>query len=385
MKNEKKKKIAYVSGTRADFGLMAPVLRAINRSEKLQLQVYATGIHLMPEFGETVKEVRKEFPNARLIKATFKSDERSGMAEFTGKFIKKLVMAFKKDKPDLALTVGDRPEMLCVAVACLYLGIPTGQIHGGEKTFTVDEVARQAITKLSQLHFAATLESARRIRKLGEAEKRIYVVGAPALDVILKEKLLTRAELFKSLSLDLKEKIILITQHPVSEEYEAAGRQMAVTIAAVKTFKMPVVITYPHADAGGRRIIKVIAKEKNNPLFRIVPSFNYKQFLALEREAAVWVGNSSGAMIESASFKTPVVNIGTRQSGRQHGANVINVGYDRKEIIAAIKKSLGDKKYLQKLAVIKNPWGDGKTGPRIAKILETIPLNAKLLVKQITY
>lgn len=384
MKN-KKKKIAYISGTRADFGLMMPVLRAIERSEKLQLQVYANGIHLMSEFGETIKEVLKEFPQTRLIKATFKSDNRVGLAEFTGDFLKKLVVVLGKDRPDLALTIGDRPEMLCVAVACLYLGIPTAQIHGGEKTFTVDEVARHAITKLSQLHFAATRSSARRIRKLGEEEKQIYVVGAPALDVILNEKLLRRAELFASLNLSLKEKIILITQHPVSEEYEAAGRQMVETIAAVKTFKMPVVITYPHADAGGRRMIKIIEKEKNNPLFRIVPSFSHKQFLALEREAAVWVGNSSGAMIESASFKTPVINIGTRQLGRQHGANVINVGYDRKEIIAAIKKSLADKKYLQKLSKIKNPWGDGKTGPRIVKILETITFNAKLLVKQITY
>lgn len=383
--NNKKKKIAYISGTRADFGLMMPVLRAIERSEKLQLQIYATGIHLMSEFGETIKEVLKEFPQTRLIKATFKSDNRGGLAEFTGEFLKELVVILGKDRPDLALTIGDRPEMLCVAVACLYLGIPTAQIHGGEKTFTVDEVARHAVTKLSQLHFAATRSSARRIRKLGEEEKQIYVVGAPALDVILNEKLLTRAELFASLNLNLKDKIILITQHPVSEEYEAAGRQIAETIAAVKTFKMPVVITYPHADAGGRRIIKIIEKEKNNPLFRIVPSFSHKQFLALEREAAVWVGNSSGAMIESASFKTPVVNIGTRQLGRQHGANVINVGYDRKKIIAAIKKSLADKKYLQKLSKIKNPWGDGKTGPRIVKILETITFNSKLLVKQITY
>jgi len=381
----KKKKIAYISGTRADFGLMAPILRAISRSKKLQLQIYATGIHLMPKFGETVKEVKKEFPKTQRIETIFEDDDRSGMAKFTGQFLKKTIEIFKKNKPDFVLTLGDRPEMLCAAVACLYLGIPTGQVHGGEKTFTVDEVARHAITKLSCLHFAATQESAKRIEKMGEEKKRIHVVGAPALDVILNEQLPTRTQLCASLNLDPKERIILITQHPVSEEYEQAGRQIKETIAAVKTFKIQTVVIYPHADAGGRRIIEAIEKEKNNPLFRIIPSLAHKQFLALEREAAVWIGNSSGAMIESSSFKTPVVNIGTRQSGRQHGNNAINVGYDKKEIETAILKSLEDKKYRQKLAKIKNPWGDGKTGPRVARILEKSSLDKKLLVKQIAY
>ena len=380
-----KKKIAYISGTRADFGLMTPILKAINQSAKLNLQVYATGIHLMPEFGETVQYVRKEFPTAIDIKARFGTDDRVGMAKFTGDFLGRLVEIFSKNRPDFVLTLGDRPEMLCTAMACLYLGIPTGQVHGGEKTSTVDEVARHAITKLSHVHFPATEESARRIEKMGEEKWRIHVVGAPALDVILNEKLPTREELFKELGLDPRKKVILVTQHPVSEEVEEAGLQMKETLAAVKKFNLPVVITYPHADAGGRKIIRVIEKEKNNPIFHIFPSLEYKQFLALEREAAVWVGNSSGAMIESSSFQTPVVNIGTRQMGRHRSSNVIDVGYNKKEIEKAIDKSLNDPAYLKRLKKIKNPWGDGKTGPRVAKILENIGINSRLLTKQITY
>ena len=388
-KNEMKrgtivKKIAYISGTRADFGLMMPILRAVRKSKKLSLQIYATGIHLMPEFGATVNEVRQEFSDARQIKAVFRGDDRDSVAKFTGEFLRKLVVVLQKDKPDFVLTLGDRPEMLCVATACLYLSIPTGQVHGGEKTFTVDEVARHAITKLSHVHFAATQESARRIQKMGEEKNRIYVVGAPALDVILNEKLPTCEELCAFLGLEPREKFILLTQHPVSEEYEEAGRQMKKSIAAIKTFGLPVVVIYPHADAGGRRIIEVIEREKNNPLFRIFPSLSHKQFLALEREAAVWVGNSSGAMIESVSFRTPVVNVGARQRGRQHGDNVIDVGYDREEIRRAIKKSLNNKAYKRRLAKIKNPWGDGQTGKRVVKILEELSLK-RLLVKQITY
>ncbi len=384
MKN-KKKKIAYVSGTRADFGLMTPILAAIKKSNQLDLKLYATGTHLMPAFGNTVNEVKKQFPGVTAIRVAIENDERSATAKFTGLFINKLVDIFKKNRPDFVLTLGDRPEMLCTALACLYLGIPTGQVHGGDKTTTVDEVARHAITKLSHLHFPATKEAAERIRKMGEESWRIKVVGAPALDTILNEKLPSRAELFSYLKLNPKEKVILLTQHPVSEEMDDAAKHVKESIEAVKKIKLPTVITYPNADAGGRKIIEAIEKEKNNPLFRIYPSLEYKYFLALEREAAVWIGNSSGAMIESSSFKTPVVNVGRRQSGRQHAENVLNVGYNRNQIKSAIRKSLEDKNYLKRLQRVKNPWGDGKTGPRVAKILEQIKFTPKLISKRINY
>ena len=381
----KKKKIAYISGTRADFGLMTPILKAIQKSDKLELSLYATGIHLMPKFGQTIREVEKEFPRVKRLSVIFQSDDRLGMAKFSGEFLGKLVNEFNKNRPDFVLTLGDRPEMLAVALACLYLGIPTGQISAGDRSFTVDELARHAITKLSQLHFPATKEAAKRVIKMGEEPWRVRAVGAPGLDVILNEKLPSRKEVENYLNLKRGEKFILFTQHPVSEEWQRAGKQIEETIAAVKKFKLPVVATYPHADAGGRRIIKVLEKEKTNPLFRIFPSVPYKMFLALQREAAVWVGNSSGAMIESSSFKVPVVNIGIRQLGRQHGDNVINTGYHRKEIAAAIKKSLHDKKYLQKLAKIKNPYGDGRTAERVVRALEELKLDSALLRKQITY
>lgn len=380
-----KKKVAYVSGTRADFGLMTPVLNAVAKNKKLRLQIYATGMHLMPEFGRTIRHIKKYFPDVRPIPAFFKADDRAGMAGFAGDFLGKLIHVFSEDKPDFVLILGDRIEMLSVALACLYLGIPTGHLHGGEVTSTVDELARHAITKLSSIHFPATKESATRIKKMGEEDWRIHVVGAPALDVILNEKLPTRAELYKKLGLNKKEKFILVTQYSVSEESEDAAWQIAETIAAVKKTGLPAVVIYPNADVGGRKMIAVIEKERDNSLFRIFPSLEYKTFLALEREAAVWIGNSSGAMIESSSFKTPVVNIGPRQLGRQRGDNVIDVGYDRKQILRAINKSIYDKKYLLQLRGIKNPWGNGKTGPRVVKILESLKIDSKLLTKRLTY
>ncbi|KKS95708.1 MAG: UDP-N-acetyl-D-glucosamine 2-epimerase, UDP-hydrolysing [Candidatus Giovannonibacteria bacterium GW2011_GWA1_43_15] len=379
------KKIAYISGNRADFGLMTPILQAIQKSKKLELRLYTTGTHFMPEFGGTINIVKKLFPNVKEIPVAFESDDRKGMAKFAAQFLGKLIPVLVKDKPDIVFAPCDRVEMLTAAMAALYLGIPVAHIHGGEKTSTVDELARHAITKIAHIHFAATKESAERIKKMGEDKWRIHIVGAPVLDVILNEKLPSRAELYKKLNLDPKEKIILVTQHPVSEAWKDAGRQITKTFSAVKSFGLPIVVAYPNADAGGRKIIEVIKREKKNPQFRIFPHLQHEDFLALEREAAVWVGNSSAGMIESSSFKTPVVNVGARQLGRQHGDNVINVGYDRDEIKKAVDKSLNNKIYLAGLKKIKNPWGDGKTGPRVAKILENVELVPKLLAKQITY
>lgn len=381
----KKRKIAYISGTRADFGLMTSVLQAIKESRKLDLQLYATGIHLLPEFGSTIDHVRKQFPEVITIPATFYSDDRVGMAGFAGEYLQKLVKVLSQNKPDFVLVLGDRVEMLCSALACVYLGIPTGHLHGGEKTTTLDEVSRHAITKLASLHFAATKQSAQRIKKMGEDDWRVYVVGAPSLDVILNAQLPKRNELFQKLSLNPDKKIILVAQHPVTEQIDEAARQMEETLAAVKSFSLPVIITYPHPDPGGRKMIAVIERERTNSNFFIFPSLEYQDWLALERECAVMVGNSSAGIIESSSFHIPVVNIGDRQKGRQRSDNVLDVDYNKEQISKAIEESLNNKDYLARISKIKNPWGDGKTGEKIKSILEDLDFDQKLLNKQITY
>lgn len=381
----KSKKISYVTGTRADYGLMMPVLQAIKKSTKLNLQLYYTGMHLMENFGCTRRIVQYNFPNAQAIEALFESDDQSGVLQFMGTLMHQLTSTFSMNRPDFVLTLGDRPEMLCVATVCAYLGIPTGHIHGGDKTATIDEITRHAITKLSHLHFPATKEAALRIKKMGEEQWRIHTIGAPALDFIQQEKLLTKDELYAFLNLDKKNRFLLVTQHPVSESVAQSGFQMKQTIDAVKFFNLPVVIIYPNADPGNREMRRVIDEEKQNPLFLIYPSLEYKVFLSVQKEAAVWVGNSSAAMIESASFHTPVVNIGERQSGRIHGNNVINVDYNKKEIMQAIKNSLYDIRYLKNVKKIKNPWGDGNASNRIVKILTKIKIDEKLLHKKITY
>ncbi len=380
-----KKKIVYISGSRADFGLMSGVLKLINSSSQLELLIYATGMHLMPKFGLTIKDIDGFIPNVRKINAVFKDDSRTGMVnfsvDFSSKFLKQLIL----DKPDLILVLGDRIEMLTAAVIAGYFGLPIAHVHGGDKTTTIDEIARHAITKLSHLHFAATEDSADRIKKLGEEEWRIHVVGAPSLDNVLSEQIPSRKEIYSFLTLSPDKKFILVVQHPVTNLIDASGDLIRETLNAVKEFNLPIVVVYPNADVGGQKIIKVIEEEKNNSNFRLFPSVEYKMFLGIEKIASVWVGNSSAGIIESASFQTPVVNIGERQKGRPQSGNVINVYYDKLEIMDAIKKSLFDSEYLKKIKKIKNVWGDGNTSSKIVSILENINFDQTLLNKQITY
>ncbi len=374
--------VAYVTGTRADFGLMSSVLHDV--SLHFHLRVYATGMHLMPQFGRTIQEVEREFPVIPL-KAIFARDTRESMSFFISTLVKELTREFVRSKPDIVFTLGDRPEMLATAVTCLYLGIPSAQFHGGDKTYTVDEVARHAITKLSHLHFPATEQSARRIRKMGEDDWRIHVVGAPSLDKIVSGRIPTKQDVYTYLRLSKGASYVLVLQHPVSEEIHDAPRQMKETLESVKALNMPVVIIYPNADTGGRAMISVIKQYEYEPTFHTFKNIPYDMFLGIQKYCSVFVGNSSSAMIESSSFRIPAVCVGTRQKGRQHGKNVLWTGYDRHEIYKAIVYSLENARYRKQLRRITNPWGDGKTGKRVVKILQSIQDRDMLLTKQITY
>lgn len=385
MGDTKKRKIAYVTGTRADFGLMTSVLKSIDKHPKLALQIFATGMHLMPKFGFTFNEVKKAYPQAVKISSVFEDSTQFGMAKFITDFQIKLLKKFNKYKPDLVLVMGDRAEMLGAAVVANYYGLPVAHVHGGDKTTTIDETTRHAITKLSHLHFAATKDSAVRIKKLGEEDWRIHIVGAPSLDNVLSEKIPEKSQVYSFLGLGLNEKFILVLQHPVTKSINESAEQMEKTLKAVERFNFPVVVVYPNADAGGLKMIEVIEKRRKNPGFHLFPSIEYKMFLGLERECAVWVGNSSAGIIESASFQTPVVNIGSRQKGRPQSGNIINTDYDKFEIENAIRKSLLDEKYRKKLKSIKNLWGNGHSSQKIVRVLSGINLDNNLMQKQITY
>lgn len=383
-----KKHIVYISGSRADYGLMRNTLIEIAKHLGLKLTVIGAGMHLLAEFGMTINSIKKDGKEQGFevvqLNATYKDDERASMAEFVGQFIVELTRVLKELKPNMLLVVGDRGEMLAGADVGTYLGICIVHVHGGEVSSTVDEVARHAITKLAHIHLASTKESAERIVKMGEEKKNVHVVGAPGIDDIIKVSI-KKYELEKRLGIKLADSFAIVTQHPVSAEIGEVKKQIKETIEAVLSAGLQAVIIYPNADAGGRAMIEVIEQYRNNPSISIFKSLKREEFLGLMKHASVMIGNSSAGIIEAVSFKLPVVNVGTRQSGRQRECNVIDAGYDRKKILAAIKKALDDKKFRLALSKCNSPYGDGKTAQRIAKLLAEIKVDNKLLQKRITY
>lgn len=379
------KKILYISGTRADYGLMKNTLFSIGNHKNLKLDIAVCGMHLMNEFGRTIDGIKKDGFNIWKIPVIYEKDDRQAMAEFTGKFIQLLSSAIKKIKPNIILLLGDRGEMLAGAIVGAYLGILTVHIHGGEITATVDEFARHAITKLSHIHLCATQKSKARIIKMGEESSRVYVVGAPGLDEIVNTELFSKKEVEKIYHLDLSKPVLLVVQHPVTSEVNKSSLQMKNIIEAIRKIGCQTIIIYPNADAGGRRMIKVIEEYQDYPFIQIYKSIPRKDYLSLMKYVSVLIGNSSSGIIEAPSFHLPVVNVGTRQKGRERACNVIDAGYNEMEIKKAILKAIYDKKFREDMKKCKNPYGDGHTSEKIVKILAIIKLDRKLLQKQITY
>lgn len=345
-----------MTGTRAEFGLMQKILQAIEAENKLELILLATGMHLLKEFGETINEVKVKFPQAIIIDATYEDDNRLSMARFVGRALSQLVEALAKAKPDLVLVLGDRGEQLAMALAAAYLNIPLIHLHGGEITTTIDNKARNSISMLTDWHLAASHGAAKKLRQMGIDKHLIKVVGAPGLDQI------------QDLTVALKKDCLVVLQHPDAKE-EAAARQIQQTLEAVVEFKLPVKVIYPNSDAGGRSMMAEIEKFKQQypQLITVYPNIERSEFLSLLSKSRALIGNSSAGLIEAPALSLPTINIGPRQKGREQAKNVINVDYNRKQIIKAISKALS-----WRLKKVKNPYGDGKTTERVIKFLKSI-------------
>lgn len=380
-----KRKILYITGSRADYGLMQSVLKKIDSHPKLELEIIVTGMHIMEEFGMTINEIKKDNFNIHIIDSIYEKDNKESMAIFIGDLIKKLVRYINKIRPDIIILLGDRGEMLSGAIVGSYLSIPVAHIHGGEITGNIDETTRHAITKLSNINFVATKKSAERIIKMGENPKYVFVVGAPGLDEILDSQILAPEIISNRYGLDLSEPLILVIQHPVTSEIDEAPEQIRETLDAISELNYQAIVIYPNCDAGGRKIIEVIKKYDNKKKMRIYENIPRNDYLGLLKISSVIVGNSSSSIIEAPSFKIPAVNIGSRQEGRERAENVMDVDYNKKQIISAIEKALFDQEFKHKLRNVKNPYGDGKSGDRIVQILSEIKIDKKLLQKKLTY
>jgi GDP/UDP-N,N'-diacetylbacillosamine 2-epimerase (hydrolysing) len=381
------KKICVLTGSRAEYGLLKPIMLAIQNHSGLRLSLIVTGMHLSKEHGYTVNEIIKDgFEVAEQVDMGNGGSTGYGMAHSIGIGIQKIAASLKRISPDILLVLGDRIEPLSGVIAAAYMNIPIAHIHGGDTTRGgLDESARHAITKFSHIHFPATKKSAERILKLGEDSWRVHIVGAPSLDNILHQKLLQKNVIEKRLNLDLSKETILLVQHSVTTEPENARFQIIETLEAIRELKYQTVVIYPNSDAGSADIISQIKKYARYPFIKSYKNLPYIEFLSLMKYVSVMVGNSSSGIIESSPFRLPIVNIGIRQEGRERSDNVLDTPHRKDEIIKSIKKALFDMKFKNKVKNSKNPYGDGNTGQRVADILASIPINKSLLQKKIAY
>ena len=391
MKNKmtKKRKIAVVTGTRAEYGVLKPLLREIKKSKNLELELMVTGMHLLESFGFTAKQIKKDgFKLSDKIKMYKEKKQGPGYyGEALARGIKNFTKSFLRQRPDFLVVVGDRLEPLAAVLASSPLKIPIIHVHGGGKTDSghIDENIRHSITRFSHIHLALSEKARKRLIRWGEEPWRIYNVGALNLDSILGERKMKKEILFKKFNLDPKQKLILCIFHSVHLEAEKAKKQAQEVFEAIKEMKIQTIIIYPNNDDGGEDIISEIKKIQKLPFVKTFLSLKHKDYVNFLKNTDLLMGNSSSGIIEAPALKLPVVNIGSRNKGRDHADNVLFVDLDKKKIIRAVKKAVFDKSFRQKIKKCKNPFGQGRASEKIVKILTKIKKDKKLLQKKITY
>jgi len=381
-----KRKITVTTGSRADYGILRPILKEISTSKKLDLYLIVTGMHLSKKHGFTINEIRhdglKIHTSFRMIP---QRDSTYSMANTLGGGIISFAKIFKKLKPNINLVLGDRDEMLASAMAAYHMNIPNAHIHGGDKTQGgIDEYNRHAITKISNIHFVATKKSKERVVKMGENPKHVFLTGSPSMDEVLANKITNKNELQRKFGLNFSGDEILLVYHPVTTQSEQSGRQISNILNAIMMTKKPTIVIAPNSDAGNKMIFKYLKSYSTKYDFiKIYPSVPRNDFLGLLKYCGVLVGNSSSGMIEASCFNIPVINIGIRQKDREKGHNVIDVlDISTDHIHKAILQALMKKHRLIKQELI---YGDGKASKKIVKHLERITLDKKLIQKQIYY
>jgi UDP-N-acetylglucosamine 2-epimerase (non-hydrolysing)/GDP/UDP-N,N'-diacetylbacillosamine 2-epimerase (hydrolysing) len=355
-------------------------------STGLELRVIAAGMHLRPEFGDTVREIASDGIDidARVPMAD-PDDTPTAMVRSIGEGVLGLSDAFESLGPDVVVVLGDRVEAFAAAIAAAGSNRAVAHIHGGDVTRGgFDESMRHAITKLAHLHFAATERSRARILKMGEPADRVFTVGAPGLDSLRLLVPLGRAEVAERIGAPLDGPFLVLLQHPVSTSAAAAAGEIEETIAALREIGRRTVCIYPNSDAGGQAMIATIEHARGEPWLTVAPNLAHDVYLNLLRHAAALVGNSSSGIIESAALRLPVVNIGPRQAGRERGENVIDVPPRRADVAAAVRRALSvDFKTVAGAA--RNPYGDGHAAERIARALRAVRITPEWLQKQLAY
>ena len=371
-----KRKVCVVTGTRAEYGLLYPVLKEIQSRRELSLQLVATTAHLSNEFGLTYKQIEKDgFNIDEKIDNLLSSDTKSSIAKSNGLATMLLADSFEKLDPDVVLLLGDRFETHAAATTALLMNIPIAHIHGGEITEgAVDEQIRHSITKMSYFHFCSNEVYRHRIIQMGEDSLRVFNTGAPGIDNIVNFELLSKAALEKQLDWKFAQKCALFAYHPVTLSNNDLKKDLSIIFDVLVNSEISVLFTYANADSGGRIINKKIEEFcKLNPnKYKVVKNLGQLRYLSAMKHVDLLVGNTSSGIIEAASFDKPVVNIGDRQSGRLKGVNVIDCKI--KDLSKSIELALSSG-FTIKCQNQQNIYGTGNASISIVNELINQPLS----------
>jgi UDP-hydrolysing UDP-N-acetyl-D-glucosamine 2-epimerase len=393
-------RLCVFSGNRAEYGLLSPIIKNLNKSKKIKIFFIVSGSHVDKKFGETINEIKKEKIKIYQTIKLFNSNRNKDQIDYTPKNISEIIEKYstclRKIKPNYNLVYADRFESFGATIASSQMNIPTIHIEGGDKTEggTLDDSVRHAMTKISHLHITTNENAKKRILKLGEEKWRVKNFGYSAMDYVKLKNYAKKNEIENKLNIKITKPIVLFTQHPIPLENENIKDNFEKIINSIKRLSklnIQIIITYPNSDYGGKRIIEKINKLKNIKNIKIVSSLGrylYHGILALNNKSikVVCAGNSSSGIKETAIFKCPVVNIGPRQNGRFRSSNVFDVKYNENQIYKIIFKCIYDEKIYKKCLKTKNLYGGGNTGKQITKFIENLNFSkTKILIKKITY
>ncbi len=374
----KKRKICVVTGTRAEYGLFYPIMKKIEGSEKLVLQVIASTMHLSEEFGLTYQQIEKDgFRIDEKIENLLAVNTKSSIAKSTGLATILISDVFKRLEPDLVLLLGDRFETLATATTAMLMNIPIAHIHGGEITEgAVDEQIRHAITKMSYLHFTSTEIYRKRIIQMGEDPARVFCTGAPGIDNIMSMELLEKTALEKDLSWQIDQPMALFTYHPETLRSTDTKDDILQILDIIESSDINVLFTYANADESGYVINQEIEKfvSKDRQKYKVVKNLGQLRYLSAMKHATLLIGNTSSGIIEAASFGKPVVNIGDRQKGRLRNKNVLDSDIEMLE--ESIKNAL-DSEFIKECKKFTNLYGRGEASVQIVDHLEITALKLR--------
>lgn len=383
------KRIGIMTGTRAEYGLLKPLMQEINKDNDLELYLIVSGMHLSPEFGMTYQEIEEDgFQINAKVEMLLSSDSPAGISKSIGLGVIGFADEFQRADLDMLILLGDRYEALSAAICAMVMRIPIAHLHGGELTEgAIDEGIRHSITKMSYLHFTSTEQYRNRVIQLGENPERVFYVGALGVENIKKINLMTKEELERSIHFEIDENTVVVTYHPVTLENNTVEEQFLNLLKVLdRNPKIRMIFTKANADTNGRIVNELIDKyaAQNSERACAFVSLGQKRYLSALKYCRIVIGNSSSGIIEAPSFGKPIINIGDRQKGRICADSVINCGYTQQEIQQAMETALTEE-FENKARNCRNPYEKENTAANIISVIKDYLLNDKINLKKRFY